>query len=118
MVEKLKITLLSPVPSAPTRTENSEAHMQYLQGQYYFRQDSQEGLAKAVDFYERALALDKTYAPAWASLSWAYNRQVANGYAMMDATLIQPRDSSSVTMQYSEQPRPRPPYVSGIRIPK
>lgn len=100
VVEKLKITLLNPVPSAPTRTENSDAHMQYLQGQYYFQQDSRDGLAKAVEFYKRALALDQTYAPAWASLSWAYNRQVANGYAMMDATLPKAVEAANNAIRY------------------
>ena len=38
--------------------------------------------------------------------------------AMMLATLIHPRASSSVIRQYSKQPRPTPPYSSGTMMPK
>ncbi len=38
--------------------------------------------------------------------------------AMMLATLIQPRASSSAIRQYSNTPSPRPPYSSGVRMPK
>ncbi len=38
--------------------------------------------------------------------------------ATMDATDIQPRDSCSQIRQYSKMPRPRPPYCSGIVMPK
>ena len=37
---------------------------------------------------------------------------------MMEATLIQPRASSSATRQYSNAPRPSPPSSSGMRMPK
>src|SRR5258705_518445 len=36
--------------------------------------------------------------------------------AISEATLIQPRDSSSVTRQYSKQPSPRPPHFSGSSL--
>ena len=80
VVDKLKVTLLGPPPSALARTTNHEAHNLYLQGRFFVAQDSKTGTAKAVDYYQRAIALDPSYAQAWSALSFAYFRQMANGY--------------------------------------
>jgi TolB-like protein len=84
VVEKLKLTLLAPVSVASAKPVNAEAHNLYLQAQYFRARESEADLAKAVDFYRRALAIDREYATAWASLSGTYIRQVANGYIPVD----------------------------------
>ena len=38
--------------------------------------------------------------------------------AITDPTLIQARESSSAMRQYSKHPRPKPPYFSGMVMPK
>jgi len=38
--------------------------------------------------------------------------------AMIEATLIQARASPSVIRQYSKTPKPKPPYCSGMTMPK
>ncbi len=63
---------------------NAEAHNLYLQGQYFKGRETQADLSKAVDCYQRALALDAGYARAWAGLSAVYLRQVANSYIAVD----------------------------------
>jgi serine/threonine-protein kinase len=52
--------------------ENLAAHNLYLQGRYYLNQRTEEGLRKALDFFERALIEDAEYAAAHAGLSDAY----------------------------------------------
>jgi TolB-like protein/Flp pilus assembly protein TadD len=52
--------------------ENLAAHNLYLQGRYYLNQRTEEGLRKALDFFERALVEDAEYAAAHAGLSDAY----------------------------------------------
>jgi len=42
-------------------TNNFEAHDAYLKGQSYFRQYTNEGLAKAIEQFRRALELDPNY---------------------------------------------------------
>ncbi len=79
VVAKLKLTLFDAAPSG-SRTANSEAHNLYLQGIYFMDRDTDETLKKAIDCFERALALDASYAPAWAGLAFVYVRQLANGY--------------------------------------
>jgi len=84
VVDKLRLTLLAAVPSARTLAANAEAHNLYLQGQYFGGRETQADLDKAVDCYQRALALDVDYARAWAGLSAVYLRQVANSYIALD----------------------------------
>jgi TolB-like protein/Flp pilus assembly protein TadD len=52
--------------------ENLAAHNLYLQGRYYLNQRTEEGLRKALDFFEKALVEDAEYAAAHAGLSDAY----------------------------------------------
>jgi TolB-like protein/Flp pilus assembly protein TadD len=61
-------------PGAPSRrpNENLAAHNLYLQGRYHLNQRTEEGLRKALDFFEKSLIEDAEYAAAHAGLSDAY----------------------------------------------
>ncbi len=83
VVQKLKLTLLPANTAASARTVNTEAHGLYLQGRYFQARDTGEDLAKANDCYKRALALDASYAPAWAGIATVATRQVANSYVTL-----------------------------------
>jgi serine/threonine-protein kinase len=65
-------TRLAPA-GAPDRAENMEAYQLYLQGRYFFNRRTAESLRKSIDLYEQAIALDSTYARAWAGLADAWN---------------------------------------------
>ncbi len=60
--------------SSPARrsNENLAAHNLYLQGRYHLNQRTEEGLRKALDFFEKSLIEDAEYAAAHAGLSDAY----------------------------------------------
>jgi TolB-like protein len=70
VVDALKITLLG---EAPVTTEvNPDAYALFLQGRYYFTQNSDgPSSRKAVDAYKKALEIDPDYAAAWAGLALA-----------------------------------------------
>jgi TolB-like protein/predicted Zn-dependent protease len=82
VVEVLKVKLLDG--HAPTvkwmRTSNPEVYNQYLLGQAFRARGSLDGNRRALQAYEKALALDSGYAPAWAGLSAA----IGNVAAMSD----------------------------------
>jgi TolB-like protein/Tfp pilus assembly protein PilF len=68
--EALKVRL------APrTQAVNIEAYQNYLKGQYYRARLTPEGLAKAKECYEQALAIDPNYAPAYGGLALYYYAQ-------------------------------------------
>jgi TolB-like protein len=80
VVEKLKLTLVNSGPSAQARPTSPEVYNLYLQGRYFVLNETERDLDKAIGFFQRAIALDPKYAPAWGGLGFAYFRQVANGY--------------------------------------
>jgi TolB-like protein/Flp pilus assembly protein TadD len=53
-------------------TENLAAHNLYLQGRYHLSQRTEEGLRKALDFFEKALAEDAEASLAHSGLADAY----------------------------------------------
>ncbi|HYU27035.1 MAG TPA: tetratricopeptide repeat protein, partial [Thermoanaerobaculia bacterium] len=56
-------------------TENAEAHRLYLRGVYYSRLRTAEAFPKAVEAFHHAIAIDPTYALAYAGLADAYYRE-------------------------------------------
>ncbi len=61
----------SPAQSAH-RTANPEAHDLVLRGQFLAEQNSEAGLHQAITLFERAAALDSTYADAWNGIAQAW----------------------------------------------
>jgi adenylate cyclase len=89
VVEKLKLALLGDVPVSAARTSNPEAYNLLLQGRYSVAFDTPKELEKSIDCYRRAIALDAAYAPAWAGMSYAIFRQIANGYVDVQTGQVQ-----------------------------
>jgi len=54
------------------RPVNPKAYEFYLRGRYYWNKRTQEGLAQALDNFERAVRIDSTYAVAYAGLADTY----------------------------------------------
>jgi eukaryotic-like serine/threonine-protein kinase len=73
VVDALEVKLMpGRAPSTKGyRTSNPEAHRQYLLGRQFWNMLSLEGDRRAIQAQEKALALDPTYAPAWAGLAMA-----------------------------------------------
>ncbi|MBP9825526.1 MAG: protein kinase, partial [Thermoanaerobaculia bacterium] len=63
---------VSPVEQsrlAATKSIDPDAYEAYLQGRYYGNQFSEEALRKAQGYFERAVAKDPSFAPAWVGLA-------------------------------------------------
>jgi TolB-like protein/Flp pilus assembly protein TadD len=63
------------------QSQNAEAYDAYLRGRYFEKRRTPETNARAIEQYERALALDPGYALAWAHLSLTYTGSTQNGDA-------------------------------------
>ena len=60
-------------------TENSEAYVAYLKGRYYWSNPGRGGYNKSVEFFQKAIDLDPTYALGYAGLAHYYGFAAAIG---------------------------------------
>ncbi len=75
---------ISPVEEtqmASTQPVVPEAYEAYLQGRYWAGKFGEESYRKAQGYFERAVAIDTSFAPAWASLAEIHQKQ---GYFFSD----------------------------------
>ncbi|MEJ2503429.1 MAG: hypothetical protein P8177_08990, partial [Gemmatimonadota bacterium] len=71
---------IAPTASPPPRGAlagrpgpDPEAYDLYLRGRFHWNRRSADGFARAVDYFSRAIAVDSTFAAAWAGLSDSHN---------------------------------------------
>jgi TolB-like protein/class 3 adenylate cyclase len=62
------------------RADNPEAHRLYLQGRFYIERVTQADVARGIEHFEQATALDPEFALGWAGLARAYHLQAAWGW--------------------------------------
>jgi serine/threonine-protein kinase len=74
IVSALRLKLVSGPSSGSkaSQTEDTEAHDLYLRGRFFMFQQSEDGLRKALDYFDQALAKDPNYAPAYAGQAFAW----------------------------------------------
>jgi tetratricopeptide (TPR) repeat protein len=80
--------------AATGRSDNPEAFQLYLQGKFYGERVTQADTDKAIDLYKRALAIDPSFALAWAGLSHIYQLQAGYGFAPINEGYERARDAA------------------------
>ena len=63
------------------QTQSAEAYDAYLRGRYQMQLRTADGNARAIELFNRALAVDPNYALAWSDLVFAYAGGAINGDA-------------------------------------
>ncbi|MCC6901663.1 MAG: protein kinase [Polyangiaceae bacterium] len=69
---------ISPVEEtqmASTKSVDPKAYEAYLQGRYWAGKHGAESFRKAQGYFERAIAIDSAFAPAWTDLAAIFQRQ-------------------------------------------
>jgi len=86
---QLKITLTGDQQKllSERATENSEAYQMYLKGRFYWNKRNKEGFERAIQYFNKAIDIDPSYAMAYAGLADVY--AVMGGYY-----LITPKESA------------------------
>ena len=78
-------------PDATRGTENAQAYDYFLQGRYFWNKRSADDMEVAIGLFERAIAADSGYAPAYAAIADA--RAVPTGW----------RDDAKASLDESER---------------
>src|SRR5262249_28098188 len=61
-------------------TPNSEAHVLYLRGRYFWHQRSEQSIRKAITYFEQAIQTDPKYGQAYAAFADCYTVLVSNDW--------------------------------------
>jgi TolB-like protein/DNA-binding winged helix-turn-helix (wHTH) protein/Tfp pilus assembly protein PilF len=70
---RVKLTPEDQVRLAITRPVSTQSYEDYLKGRFYWNKRSQEGLTKAIDYFQLAIENDPNYALAYAGLADCYS---------------------------------------------
>jgi TolB-like protein/Tfp pilus assembly protein PilF len=63
------------------QTIDPEAYQAYLTGMNHMYTLSREGISTALEYFEKSLAIDSSYAPTWAAIAWTWAVHVGQGIA-------------------------------------
>lgn len=78
VVDKLRVKLNSADQQKLARnyTQNGEAYQLYLQGRHFWNKQTNKDLDRAIEYFQRAIAIDPNYALAYAGLADAYSLNI------------------------------------------
>jgi serine/threonine-protein kinase len=74
IVKALKITLLGEkeAPLVKSYTGNTEAYQAYLRGRFDWNKRTEQGMRESIEYFEQAIELDPSFAPAYVGLADGY----------------------------------------------
>lgn len=77
---KVKLTPIESVRLANALPVNPEAYQLYLKGRYFWNKRTKDGLNKALEYFNQAVAIDPNYALAYAGIAECYSPFAYFGY--------------------------------------
>lgn len=100
VTQELRPKLIPPKgPVRVAKSTTAEVYNAYLQGQYFFRQRNKQNLEESVRYFQEAVRLDPTYAPAWVGLAKSYYSQADSGYAPPDSSYQNARRAANRALE-------------------
>ncbi len=85
--------------AATGRSDNPEAFQLYLQGKFYGERITQADSDKAIDLFRRALAIDPSFALAWAGLSHIHQLQAGYGFSPIGEGFERAREAAQSALR-------------------
>jgi TolB-like protein/DNA-binding winged helix-turn-helix (wHTH) protein/Flp pilus assembly protein TadD len=86
---QLKLTTQQRANLAVAHSVDPEAHEFYLKGRYFWNKRDEASFAKAIDYFQQAIAKDPTYAAAYAGLADSY--ALLGGFNLVPVEQAMPR---------------------------
>jgi serine/threonine-protein kinase len=103
--EQLRLKLTSGDKKQMTRryTDNPEVYKLYLNGLYYYNKLTGEGMKKAIEYYEHSIALEPSYAPAYAGLADTFVTLWWYGFVAADDAVPHARAATMKALEIDER---------------
>jgi len=92
ILERLRLPARNEETLAKKHSPPPEAYQAYLKGRFYFYQHKDEAFPKAIDSFNRAIALDPNYAQAYAALASVYT-EISSGYVAPTEAMPRAKDA-------------------------
>jgi TolB-like protein/DNA-binding winged helix-turn-helix (wHTH) protein/Tfp pilus assembly protein PilF len=86
---QVKLTTQEETTLSAAHPVNPAAHELYLKGRFFWNKRDPQGFAKAVEYFQQAIAEDPNYAPAYAGLADAY--ALSGGFNVVTIAEAMPR---------------------------
>jgi serine/threonine protein kinase len=96
---RLKLTTAQKKQLRKRSTVNPEAYQAYLRGRHHWNQWTPDGFRRALDEFQRAIALDPLYAVAYAGLGDTYGAMAYYGYVDPRAGFAQSHAAADRALQ-------------------
>jgi len=94
IVDTLRVRLTKDRPLIKRHTANPEAYTQYFRGRHYQEKRTPEGYARAKECFERALAEDPRFAPAYLGLAEFYWLNALYGFQYPKTALAKAKEAT------------------------
>jgi adenylate cyclase len=96
VAQALRVKLLSTEKAALEKmpTRNSESYTLYLKGRYLWNERTQDGIRKAMRYFQEAIRLDPSFALAYSGLADCYQIQLDRGWASY-------REAGSLALEFA-----------------
>jgi len=82
---------------AKSRTVDPEAYLAYSYGRYYWNKRTAEGFQKGIEYFQRAIAKDPSYAPAYAGLADVYALLASTAADLAAPLDVMPKQKTAAT---------------------
>jgi serine/threonine protein kinase/tetratricopeptide (TPR) repeat protein len=98
IAEKLRLKLSSREQKrmAKRHPENTEAYQLYFKGRYYWNKWTAEGTKRGIEYFQQAIAVDPSYALAYAGLADCYGSMTGQGIGLSPAEAFQRARAAAV----------------------
>src|SRR5262249_39146280 len=84
-------------------TKNLDAYRAYLDGRYFWNQRTEAGFRKAIDSFNRAIAMDPQYGPAYAGIADCDTLLGIWGAGTIADTVARAKDAALQAVKYDDR---------------
>jgi TolB-like protein/Tfp pilus assembly protein PilF len=90
------------VPVVEARGVNADAHLAYLQGRYYWNKRTRADFERAIAFFNQAIAIDGSHAPAYSGLADSYLLLSNYGHLPVEEALPKAKEAANRALVLDE----------------